>query len=295
MPSLQSYLIRFLLSRRKRAAPTRIEQRREVNRRKSRRTTPPRRVTFTEATIGGVRGLWATPEKAKDRTLLYWHGGGYCMGSPESYRPLAGMVAQRCRARVFTADYRLAPEHPFPAALEDAQAVYRGLRHAGHSPENIALVGDSAGAGLALALLLQLRDSSEEMPAAAALLSGWFDLSFASETYRTNAERDWSLYQPELAWFADMYIGDYEAHNPLISPVYAGLGGFPPLLLQVGEEELFFGENQRIAENARQAGVQVTLQTWANVPHVWHPFVPWLPEANQALAKIARFIEANLP
>lgn len=296
-----------------------------MNQRKSRRTKPPRRVTFTEATIGGVRGLWAMPETVTERTLLYLHGGGYCMGSPETYRALAGMLARRCRARVFVPDYRLAPEHPFPAALDDAQAVYAGLlakatsvdlpfyasqkvTRAGAStgqqrypveqaivPASIALVGDSAGAGLALALLLRLRDHGIDMPAAAVFLSGWFDLTFASQTYRTNAERDLSLYQPELEWFAGMYTGGDPANNPYISPIYADLHDLPPLLLHVGEDEVFFGENQQIAQNARQAGTPVTLQTWPNVPHVWHPFAPWLPEAAHALSEIATFLEAQRP
>ncbi len=292
MPSLQSYLIRFLLSRRGRSAPMSIEERRAVNLRKSQRTNPPRGITFSTAMVNGVSGLWARPQTSTERTLLYLHGGGYCMGSAEVYRPLAGLLAQRCKAQVLVPDYRLAPEHPFPAGLDDAQAVYSGLLEDGFSsPEKLVLVGDSAGAGLALALMLRLRDWGN-LPAAAALLSGWYDLSFASETYHTHAERDLSLHQPELEWFAGMYIADDNAHNPLISPIYADLTGLPPLLLQVGKDELFFGENQQIATNARKTGVQVTLQTWANVPHVWHPFVPWLPEANQALNEIARFLDA---
>lgn len=293
MPSLQSHLIRFLLSRRGRAAPMSIEERRAVNLRKSRRTNPPRDVIFSAATINGVSGLWAVPKQASGRSLLYLHGGGYCMGSAEVYRPLTGLLAQCCKTQVFVPDYRLAPEHPFPAGLDDAQAAYQGLLQAGTSPEDISLVGDSAGAGLALALLIRLRDAGAALPAAAVLLSGWFDLNFASETYRTHAERDLSLHQPELEWFAGMYIADDTPKNPLISPVYADLQGLPRLLLQVGEDELFFGENQQIAKAAMDAGVKTTLQTWANVPHVWHPFVPWLPESTQALHKIAAFLAAD--
>jgi acetyl esterase/lipase len=245
-------------------------------------------VTYTPARLGGVAGEWVA---ATDRTaapvLLYLHGGGYFACSPRTHRPITAAFAKRGFS-VFVPDYRLAPEHAFPAAIEDAQAVWTALL-AEHAPAALSIAGDSAGGGLALALLLALRDKNAALPAAACLFSPWTDLAGTGASITTNAGRDAMFWAPGLGSAAKLYLGDTPATTPLASPLYADLTGLPPLLIHVGEREILRDDSLRLAERARAAGVTIDLRVWPVVPHVWQ-LAQFVPEARQSLDLAAAFL-----
>lgn len=245
-----------------------------------------------------LAGEWIEPaapaHRARQACILYFHGGGYVAMSPRTHRPLTSRLAAWSDAMLFALDYRLAPEHPFPAALGDAVAAYRALTTAGLDPQRIVLGGDSAGGGLALATLLALRDAGTPLPAAAVLFSPWTDLAATGASIVTNAETDPLLrgsYTPQLAKY---YLGNTPATDPLASPVYADLARLPPLFLQVGDTEMLLDDSRRIFANSRRAGVEATLQIWRNVPHGWQVFAPVLPEARAALRQASAFIAGKL-
>lgn len=244
-------------------------------------------------TVETLTAEWVSvPQAASSQVMLYLHGGGYIMGSCHSHRLLAAALAQATGARVLVLDYRLAPEHPFPAALEDAQAAYRWLVTTGIKPEHIVLAGDSAGGGLALSTLLALRDAGQQLPAKAILLSPWTDLSVSGASYVTRAERDFMITRDYLLAEAHTYLGEQDPRTPLASPVYADLHGFPPLLIQVGSDEILLDDATRVAESAQQAGVAVTLDIIEGMWHVWHAAaaVRYFPEGKAAFDQIADFV-----
>jgi len=233
--------------------------------------------------------LSAKPARAK-RAILYLHGGGYCVGSPYGYRVITGSLAKRADMVVYAPDYRLAPEHPHPAALEDAMTAYSFLLEQGFLPKNIAVVGDSAGGGLAVALCLALRNTHERLPAALALISPWVDLAGTGETFNALDARDPMLSPQGLRRWAREYLGDLPADHPMCSPIYAELRGLPPTLIQVGSEEIALSDSTRLAERARMSGVDVKLHQFEGL---WHDFqlnVALLSESRAAMKEIAQFI-----
>ena len=240
------------------------------------------------ASVGGVPGEWLGAEGAP-RTLLYLHGGGYVACSPRTHRPFTQAFA-KAGLRVFAPDYRLAPEHPYPAALDDAVAAYRGLLDAG--AQGVVVAGDSAGGGLALALMLRLRDLGLPLPARAALFSPWTDLAATGESIRTNTRRDAMFHGDGIARGADAYVGGADRLIPLISPLYADMAGLPPLLVHVGADEVLRDDSTRLADRARAAGVAVDLKVWPVVPHVWQIMARFIPEGRQSLDAAARFLLA---
>ncbi|MDL1927090.1 alpha/beta hydrolase [Anaerolineae bacterium AMX1] len=218
----------------------------------------------------GVPGEWVIPAgTGSERVILYLHGGAYNAGSTRSHRALAANIAYAARARALTIDYRLAPEHPYPAALLDALSAYQWLLDSGIRPEQIAIAGDSAGGGLSVALLATLRERGLPMPAAAVVLSPWTDLSASGESWQENARSDYMINGPKLREAARLYLKDASPQTPLASPVYAKLEGLPPLLIQVGSDEVLLSDSLRLAENARLSGVDVTLEVWDGMQHVW--------------------------
>jgi monoterpene epsilon-lactone hydrolase len=234
----------------------------------------------------------ATPEAtdgAPMGTILYLHGGGYYFCSPRSHRSLVFQLAARSGARTFSLDYRLAPEHPFPAALDDALAAYRRLVADGTPPDSIVVAGDSAGGGLALALLVALRDSSDALPAAALLFSPWTDLAATGDTLVTNDGADPMFRGAAVARAARFYLGDTDPTHPYASPVYADLAGLPPLFIQAGSTEVLLDDARRTAKRATAAGVLVEFEVWRKMPHVWQLFAPFVPEARRALDRAAAF------
>jgi acetyl esterase/lipase len=258
------------------------------------RLPTPKGVRITPASVGAIPGEWVEPVAGGTiATLLYLHGGGYVGCSPATHRPITGAYAL-AGFRVFAPDYRLAPEHPFPAAVDDSIAAYRGLLAEGTAPNLIAVAGDSAGGGLALALLLALKDAGTPLPAAATLLSPFTDLAATGESITRNVERCAMLYGPNMTRVAALYLGTSDPTTPLASPLYGDLGGLPPLLIQVGADEVLLDDSVRVAEKARAAGTEVELTIWPVVPHVWQLFHGFLPEGRQALAQSATFMKGAL-
>jgi acetyl esterase/lipase len=255
----------------------------------------PEGVRCEPVDVGGVPGEWITPAETDDRTVLYLHGGGYVIGSITAYRALAARIAVASRARALAIDYRLAPEHPYPAAVEDATAAYRWLLAEGSSPEHIALAGDSAGGGLTAATLLALREAGDALPAAAVLMSPWLDLTCTSESMETKAADDVVLTPRRLRYWSSQYLDGTgtDATEPLASPVFADLAGLPPLLVQVGTAEVLLDDSRRFAERARSAGVDLTLEVWDEVVHIWQVFF-MLPEARQAVERVGAWLRENV-
>ena len=224
------------------------------------------------------------------RVILYLHGGGYVLGSSRSHRSLAQRIAFEARARVVLPDYRLAPEHVFPAAVDDALASYRWLLSAGVEPERIAVAGDSAGAGLLLALLVSLRDAGVPLPACAVLLSPFADLECRGESYERLAAFDPIVSREMGVGMGRTYLGDGDASHPLASPVRATLAGLPPLLIQVGSREVVLDDARAVERHAREAGVSVTLELWEGVVHAWHLYASVLEEGRRAIENLACFV-----
>jgi acetyl esterase/lipase len=247
------------------------------------------------ATIGGVRGEWVRARRARrDATLLYLHGGGYVIGSPQSHRHLVAAISEASGLSVFSADYRLAPENPFPAAVDDAVAAFKGLLESGIPAGKLAIAGDSAGGGLTIATLVALREKGIALPACAVAISPWADLSQGGEAYRTRARRDPMVKKEGLDQMAGAYLGGKDPKTPLASPLFADLRGLPPLLLQVGTEEALYSDTTGLKQRAEEAGVEVSAESWAGMTHVWHIFHPILSEGRDAIARIGSFLKGHI-
>jgi acetyl esterase/lipase len=246
---------------------------------------------FEPLRIGAIPAEWASvPGVDERRVVLYLHGGGYVSGSIAVYRSLAGRLARAASARILTIDYRLAPEHPFPAAVDDAVAAYRWLLEQDVSPARIALAGDSAGGGLTAATLIAIRDAALPRPAAAVLMSPMVDLEGTGESMITKAAEDPIVQKANVA-ITRLYLNGADPRTPLAAPLYANLERLPPLLIQVGTAECLLDDSTRFAERARAAGVDVTLEQWDKMIHVWQLFAPILDEGQQALDGIGDFIK----
>ncbi|MEX1196699.1 MAG: alpha/beta hydrolase [Pseudohongiellaceae bacterium] len=238
-----------------------------------------------------VPAEWSVPdETAGDRVILYFHGGGYLFGSPLSYRSFTSRLAQEAGMRVLAPDYRLAPEQPFPAAVDDALAAYRWLLEAEDvPPSRIVLAGDSAGAGLALALVHALKAEGDPLPAAIMTLSPYTDLATTGASLEENSGRCAMFTAESIRRAARTYLAGAEAELPLASPLYGDFQGFPPLLILLSQTEALRDDGLRVAEQANRAGVEVQLQVWRDQPHVWPIFYPLIPEASRSIRDLAAF------
>jgi epsilon-lactone hydrolase len=255
---------------------------------------PPRDTETVPGMLGGVSVLRvATRLSCPERHILFLHGGGYVTGSPELYRHLTWRFAAAAAARVTAIRYRLAPEHPFPAALDDAVAAWRGLLAEGVDPRHTAVIGDSAGGGLALCLALRLRDGGEPLPAAIVALSPWTDLAVTGESIRRNAAADPMQNAAEVPHVAARYLNGADPRNPYASPLYGDPAGLPPTLIQVGSDEILRDDAVRMAARMRDAGCAVALEIWPRMPHVWQAFASVMPEARQAITRIGVFVQQN--
>ncbi|MGC1678659.1 MAG: alpha/beta hydrolase [Candidatus Binataceae bacterium] len=240
---------------------------------------------------GGVKAEWiAAPGADAGRAILYLHGGGYVIGSINTHRAMAGRISRAAKARVLLIDYRLAPEHPFPAAVEDSVAAYRYMLAQGIRPGRIAIAGDSAGGGLTIAALVAIKEAKLPMPAAGAGLSPWVDLEGIGESMTSKAKADPIVQKDGLLQMAAAYLHGKDPRSPLAAPLYADLSGLPPLLIQVGTAETLLDDSTRLAERARKSGVNVTLEPWEDMVHVWQVFAPMLDEGQQAIDKIGAFV-----
>ncbi len=257
--------------------------------------TPPQPdVKCQPLSVGGVAAQWIdAPGADPRRAVLYLHGGGYVMGSLKSHQDLMGRISRAAQARVLGLDYRLAPEHPFPAAVDDALAGYRFLLSQGFQAAHLAVAGDSAGGGLTIATMLAARDAGLALPAAAVCLSPWVDLEGTGESMKTRLHLDPIASPQGTNLLAQAYLGNRSRRTPLASPLYADLRGLPPLLIQVGDHEVLLDDSTRIAERARAAGIKVKLEIWPEMVHVWQLFASFLPEGRQAIEGIGAFIREH--
>ena len=247
-------------------------------------------VRCTPVDAGGVPAEWVVAAGARDdRAVLYLHGGGYCVGSINTHRQLAGDLSRAAGARVLLIGYRLGPEHAFPAAVDDATRAYRYLL-AAVRPSQSAIAGDSAGGGLTVAALLALRDADVPLPAAGVCLSPWLDLTQSGASMQGKAALDPMVQRDRLQRMADAYLAGADPKSPLASPLFADLAGLPPLLVHVGTAETLLDDSTRFAERARAADVQVTLDVWDDMIHVWHAFASLLPEGRQAIERVGTYL-----
>jgi acetyl esterase/lipase len=254
-------------------------------------------VTYENAAVGGVSGVWCRPKKANDgAAILYFHGGGYVFGSAHAYRHLAGQFAARAGAATFIADYRLAPENPFPAAIEDAQRAYLGLVENG--AHRIAIVGDSAGGGLTLSLLSILQNDPSKtqpvVPSAAVVMSPWTDLALTGASYKDREEDDPIFTKKAITDISKEYLNGADPRDPLASPMYASLAGLPPIQIHVGTEEILFDDSREFAKRAQGENVDAELHVWDGMPHVFASSVGTLQAAEEALEIMARFLSEHL-
>jgi monoterpene epsilon-lactone hydrolase len=252
-------------------------------------------VTCTAVDAGGVAAEWVDPPGVESSapTLLYFHGGGYGMGSVNTIRPLVSQLAAATSARVLSVDYRLAPEHPCPAAVDDAVTAYAWLLQEGHEPGTVAFGGDSAGGGLVVAAMVAAKDRGLAIPASGVCISPWVDLTVRAPSLERNAARDPEVTQEMLAMWAELYLAGADPREPLASPLFADLRGLPPLLVQAGTAEAIEDDAVHLAVAARAAGVDVTLELYEDMIHVWHVFAPGLPEATATIGRVAAWLEAR--
>ena len=235
---------------------------------------------------------WVRPENPAG-TILYLHGGAYALGSIKTHRIMAASLADTTSMQVLLIEYGLAPEAPFPTGLEDVVSTYLWLLESGIAPSELLIAGDSAGGGLALAALLRLRDKSHPLPAGAVLLSPWTDLALSGESAQSKTHLDFILKREHLAGIAGLYAGDTDLRDPLLSPIFADLTGLPPLLIQVGTDEILLDDSVRLANLAEEAGVQVQLEIYEEMFHVFHMF-PFFAETRNAFQSISVFSRKQL-
>ena len=274
-----------------------IGEQREAMADLARSSPPPEGVAIESVMLEGRRGEWLTPASVTpDAVVLYLHGGGYCTGSLDSHRNLAGRLAIAAGCTVVTLDYRLAPEHPFPAAVNDATGAYGDLLALGIPPERTAIAGDSAGGGLTVASLLALRAAGSPLPAAVVCLSPWVDLTQSSAAYERLAATDPMVTKAGLDLMAQTYVGAADPRAELASPLFADdLSGLPPLFIEVGAHEVLVDDAIRLAERVGAAGGEATLTVWPEMIHVFQAFPgPLIPESDQSIAAVGSFLADHL-
>ena len=260
------------------------------------RQVVPDEVSWEPVTAGQVQCEWIRGSITRQgQAILYFHGGGYLFGSAATYRELIGRLSMATGIRVLAPDYRLAPEHPFPAAVDDALAVYRWLLGTGIKPGHVVIAGDSAGGGLALATLVTLRDAGDSLPAGAVLLAPWTDLTCSGDSYASNAESDLTLTRKATLSAAAQYLAGADPTSGLASPIYADLKGLPPLLIHVGSDEVLLDDATRLAERARAAGLDVELRVWDGMWHVFQRFARLgVIEAQESIDLIGAFVNERI-
>jgi monoterpene epsilon-lactone hydrolase len=291
MPDPEIDAIRALLSSRPR--PSELSERRERLDALGAQYSLPADVRVEAVDANGVVAEWTTtPEAKTGRAILFLHGGGYISGSLDSHRHMIAQAGREARARTLALAYRLAPEHPFPAALEDALGGYAFLLAQGFNPKNIAIAGERAGGGLAVATLTSIRDAGMSMPACAWLSSPWVDLEMAGASMSAKSTVDPLIQKSYLQELAAMYLGGVDARTPLASPIHANLSRLPPMLIQVGSAETLLDDAVRLAGVAGAADVRVTLEVWPDMIHAWHLFYQQVAAGRRALAAVGAFMRS---
>jgi monoterpene epsilon-lactone hydrolase len=252
-------------------------------------------VSCEPLSVDGLPAEWIIPEGSPEQnSLLYLHGGGYCIGSINTHRGMVSHIAKAAETRALLIDYRLAPEYPFPAAVEDSTAAYQWLLSQGIASSDIIIAGDSAGGGLAVSTLVSLKEKGLPIPAAAVLISPWVDLAISGDSVISKAEIDPMVTKDGLIEMAEAYLGDTDPKTPLASPLYADLVDLPPMLIHVGTSEILLDDTTRLFDRARKAGIDITLNAAEDMCHVWHFFTVMLPEALEAINEVAMFARKHL-
>ncbi len=286
------------LVKRMRARPRQLDQTVAQSRanfeKMSRSFKPAADASFERVDAAGVAAEWVSTDASRRLpVILFFHGGGYCIGSADTHRDLVSRLCTAAAARALSVDYRLAPEHPFPAAVDDGVAAYRWLRAQGVPASSIVLAGDSAGGGLALATLLALKQAGDELPAGGVCMSPVTDHTKSGESMRTKVDLDPMVHPTSSTAYSNLYLAGADAQAPLASPLFADLRGLPPLLILVGTSEVLLDDSTRFAEKAKAAGVSVELEVWDEMIHIWPYFAAILPEARQAIERMGAFIETH--
>lgn len=290
--------LKHLVRERAKRGALSLEDRRKIMDGNAEQFPVPAGVAIRRADLGGLGAEWAIPDGLTDEagagnTLLYFHGGGYVVGSTISHRHIVSRIALAAKARVLSVDYALAPENPFPAAVKDAVKAYRWLLDQGQKPEQIALAGDSAGGGLAAATLLAAREEGLPLPAGAALISPWSDLTCATGSYETRAQADPMITPEGIRELANIYLTGADPRDPLASPNFGNLAGLPPLLIQVGDDEVLLDDSRNLAARAREAGVDVDLEVAPDMFHVWHAFYQMFTPGEEAIERMGSWLAAR--
>ena len=251
-------------------------------------------VTVTADKVGGLHAEWLRPRnRVEGKLLLYLHGGAYIIGGCDMHRHMVSHIARAGRIQALVPEYRLAPEHKFPAAVDDALSVYRSVLRMGIKPDDIIIAGDSAGGGLTVATLLALRDAGDALPAAAILMSPFLDATGSGESMRTRADLDPWFRAEDLPVISDHYCESHQRRFPLVSPVFADVEELPPMLIQVGDHEILLSDSQRFADLLIAAGIDVQLEVWPEMYHVFQIFVGKMPEARRAINTIGDYIQSR--
>jgi len=297
MISLRARIVRLLTKQMfKKISPTdHIPSKRAGWEEMAARLKPAQDVRLRHATVSGIDCDWLVPSGCEESSvLLYLHGGAYIMGSSRTHRAMVSYIAKEAGMRALLPNYRLAPEYPFPAGLDDCVAVYRALLDGGTPPERIAIAGDSAGGGMTMAVLLSLRDAGIPVPAAGCLLSPWLDLAAAGESIHSRADKDPWFNPHDMPIIVAYYCREKQVRLPLVSPVYADVHGMPPLLVQVGDHEILLSDSTRMVDKINAAGGQATLQVWPDMWHVFQYFIGKMPESMRAIEDLGAFLKLQL-
>jgi monoterpene epsilon-lactone hydrolase len=299
MPSWQFRLMRIFFQLRRRFQ--RISPQVDVSKERSELEALTRffntrvQVQWVPEDIEGIPSEWVIPTTESNKgVILYLHGGSYIAGSINTHRTLVAEIAAAADARVLIIDYRLAPEHPFPAAVEDANRAYQWLLKAGNPAEGIAIVGDSAGGGLVLAALLMLQEEGIPLPACAVCICPWIDLTCSGESWRKNAKADLLVEGTNLCGCAELYLHGSDPRTPLASPIFADLHGLPPVYIQVGSDEVLLSDATQFSELAEAAGVEMRLEVWQDMQHLWQLATQYIPESRQAVKKIGDYLREKM-
>lgn len=283
-----------LLRERNKNVPTSVEGMRDEFEQMMGRMPLDPGVTRENIHVGAMKAAWFTPGGcAPDEALLYLHGGGYVIGSIDTHAALTGNIARAAGMRAVSIDYRLAPEHKHPAAVEDSVTAYQWLLDQGYAAEKLVIAGDSAGGGLTVATLVALRDKGLPLPRAAAILSPWVDLEATGESMKTRAEEDPLITPRSVVGFGRLYAGPDQLQSPLAAPLHADLTGLPRLLVQVGTAEVLLDDAIRIAERLEAAGVDTTLEVYEGMIHVWHFFSHVVDEGAEAIERVGNFLKRS--
>jgi epsilon-lactone hydrolase len=256
----------------------------------------PKTCSVTPADASGVPAEWVSWQGIEEgRTVLYLHGGGYVLFSPRTHRELVSRIARASGARALSLDYRLAPEYPHPAAVDDTVKAYKWLLECGVSPSSIAVMGDSAGGGLTLALLQILRDNKIPLPACAVCLSPWADLTCSGESHIKNSHIDPMLPQTKIRDYAKAYMQGGDLSQPSASPLFGDFSNLPPILIHVGTDEILLDDSRRVAEKASKTNTKIELKIWPRMIHVFQALAHFVPEGKQSIREIGEFVKRNIP